>query len=34
MSEVMTDKGTAFGTLVNLLFTILVAFSVPFIDAD
>ena len=29
MSEVMTDKGTSFGTLVNLAFTILMAVVTP-----
>ena len=31
MSEVMTDKGTSFGTLVNLAFTILMAVITPFV---
>ena len=34
MSEVMTDKGTSIGTLVNLLLTMAMGLSVPFlIDA-
>jgi hypothetical protein len=28
----MTDKGAGFGTLINLLFTLLVAIIVPFVD--
>ena len=31
MSEVMTDKGTSFGTLVNLILTITFAIITPFV---